>query len=202
MGDRDDGKKKSGRGRRAEDEFEDIIEEAEFEAEGWEELSGDPERASKIMEALEGVVPDIVKRAVAAGVGGLADSEEKIRSALSERQIAREVTGYVLKHADATKKEVLRIVSKEIRDFLEHMDFSEELAEILTKLSLEARVEIRFIPNKDAVRPKASGKVRVKGSAGKGDEDEKQEADEADADGGDNDGDGDEDGDGNGTKDE
>lgn len=141
-----------------------VIEEAEFEAEGWEEFE-DPEQASRLLAALEGVLPEVVRKALAAGVDGWADREEKIRAALEERHLTREAAGSLVKHADSLKREILRIVAKEIRDFLEHMDFSEELAEMLTKLSLEARVEIRFIPNKDAVRPKASGKFSVKGPA-------------------------------------
>ncbi len=155
----------SAEGRSQKRSAREVIEEAEFEAEGWDELE-DPEQVSRLLKALEGVLPDVVRRALAAGVDGWADREEKIRTALEERQLTREAAGSFVKHADSLKREILRIVSKEIRDFLEHMDFSEELAEMLTKLSLEARVELRFIPNKDAVQPKASGKFSVKGPSG------------------------------------
>lgn len=151
------------------DDAEDIIDETEFEAEGWDEIPSDPEEASKILSALEGIVPDILKKTISAGVGGLSTSEERLRSILSEKQLPKEVVAYILKQVDTTKREFYRIVSKEVRDFLEDVDLGGELSKILTSLSLEANVQVRFVPNeesvnKDSVKPKASGKVRVKKS--------------------------------------
>ena len=146
---------------------EEVIEEHDFEAEGWEELADDPEKVSKLVSALEGVLPDIVKRAFSAGMGGISASEERIRDALSDTKLPKEVVAYLLKQADSTKREFFRILSTEIREALEEMDFGGEFAKILTRLSLEARVQVRFIENEDAsgrdsVQPKAAGKVRVR----------------------------------------
>jgi len=156
------------------DDAEDIIDETEFEAEGWDEIPSDPEEASKILSALEGIVPDILKKTISAGVGGLSTSEERLRSILSEKQLPKEVVAYILKQVDTTKREFYRIVSKEVRDFLEDVDLGGELSKILTSLSLEANVQVRFVANEesvneDSVKPKASGKVRVKKAGGKGD---------------------------------
>lgn len=155
------------------DDAEDIIDETEFEAEGWDEIPSDPEEASKLLSALEGIVPDILKKTISAGVGGLSTSEERLRSILSEKQLPKEVVAYILKQVDTTKREFYRIVSKEVRDFLEDVDLGGELSKILTSLSLEANVQVRFVPNEesvnqDSVKPKASGKVRVKKAGGDG----------------------------------
>ena len=164
------------------DDDEDIIEEHEFEAEGWDEIPSDPEEASRVLSALEGIVPDILKRTISAGVGGISTSEERIRELLAEKKLPKEVVAYLLKQADTTKREFFRVVSREIREFLEDMDFGGELAKILTTLSLEARIEVRFIENeesksKDAVSPKASGKVRVRQSGSKTDDEDEGKAD-------------------------
>ena len=156
------------------DDAEDIIDETEFEAEGWDEIPSDPEEASKILSALEGIVPDILKKTISAGVGGLSTSEERLRSILSEKQLPKEVVAYILKQVDTTKREFYRIVSKEVRDFLEDVDLGGELSKILTSLSLEANVQVRFVANEesvneDSVKPKASGKVRVKKAREEGD---------------------------------
>ncbi len=147
-------------------EGEEVIDEGEFEAEGWEEIPDDPEEASKLLEALEGIVPDILKRTIEAGVGGISTSEERIRKALADKKLPKEVVAYILKQADTTKREFFRVLSREIREVLEEMDLGGELAEILTTLSLEARIQVRFVENEESVssegvKPKTSGKFRV-----------------------------------------
>ena len=57
---------------------------------------------------------------------------------------------------------VERIVSREIRIFLENVDFGGEIAKILTSVSFEIKTEIRFIPNDQAVKPQIKNKVDAK----------------------------------------
>lgn len=152
----------------ASDAEREVVGEASFEAEGWEDIPADPEDASRLLRALQGMMPDVLKRTLSAGVEGLASGEERIRSTLSEGELPKEAIGMLLRYADLTKRELLRLISREIRHFLEDMDFGGEIAKILTSLSLEARMQVRFIPNEDAVRPNASGDVTVKQSKSSG----------------------------------
>lgn len=145
---------------------EEVIEEGEFDAEGWDEIPDDPEEAWEVLEALEGIMPDILKRTIAAGVGSISTSEERIREMLAEQKLPREVVAYMLKQADSTKREFIRVLSREIREFLEDVDLGGEVAKILTTLSLEARIQVRFVENEESVssegvKPKGSGKFRV-----------------------------------------
>jgi len=148
----------------ASDAEREVVGEASFEAKDWEDIPADPEDASRLLRALQGMMPDVLKRTLSAGVEGLASGEERIRSTLSEGELPKEAIGMLLRYADLTKRELLRLISREIRHFLEDMDFGGEIAKILTSLSLEARMQVRFIPNEDAVRPNASGNVTVKQS--------------------------------------
>ena len=77
----------------------------------------------------------------------------------------KEVAGYMAKTASGTKDEVLRIIARETREFLQTVNFSEELARMLTTLSFEIKTEIRFIPNDEkygGVEPDVNAKVRLK----------------------------------------
>lgn len=155
----DDGDSEEGNG-------EEVIEDYDFDAEGWDEIPTDPEEASKLLIALQGAVPDVVKRAFTAGVEGVSSSEERIREALSENELTGEAVAYLLEHVDSFKRDFFRVLSREIREVLEEMDFGGELAKVLTRLSLEAELKVRFRENvdrddADAVEPKASGSVRV-----------------------------------------
>jgi hypothetical protein len=163
-----------------EDEFgedfeEHLFDEAEFEAEGWS-IPRDPESVARVLRSLESLLPDILKRPPQDGEEGEEDGAESLRDRLSDRKLPREAVSFILGQVDTTKREFLRILSREIRLFLEDMDLGGELAKILTSLSFEVKMEVRFIPNDQAFRPSARGSMRVKktrsGEDGEGSDEE------------------------------
>src|SRR5690554_3831238 len=84
------------------------------------------------------------------------------RARLGGTKLPREVVNFILSQVDTTKREFLRIASNEVRVFLESVDLGGEVAKILTTLSFEVRMEVRFIPNDQALKPSARGRMRVK----------------------------------------
>lgn len=123
----------------------------------WDDLAADPEEVSRLGRTLEGLLPDIVKR----GVEGLV-SEDGIRAIVTDRGLPREAVGFVLGQADATRREIVRMVSKEVRMFLENVDLGGELTKILTSVSFEIRTEVRFIPNDASVKADVRNRVGVR----------------------------------------
>lgn len=100
-----------------------------------------------IPEAVKRVVERVVERAVETGVNRLADGPENLRNFVGEMKLPKEVLHYIYTQIDDTKTDLYRVVAKEIRDVFERMQFADEIAKVLTKLSFEIRTEIRFIPN-------------------------------------------------------
>ena len=145
------------------------VDEDEHLYDDWDDLATDPEEMSRLGRALEGILPDIVKR----GVGGLV-SDEGIRSLVTDRGLPREAVGFIMGQVDATKREVVRMVSKEVRMFLENVDLGGELTKILTSVSFEVRTEVRFIPNDSAVKPNVRNRVSMRNRRGEGDEEKKE----------------------------
>jgi hypothetical protein len=81
--------------------------------------------------------------------------------------LPKDIASAVFGQIDETKNDVLRIIAKEFRDFLEATDLESELKRALTSLSFEIRMEVRFIPN-DAgtgVKPDVRSKTAVKRNA-------------------------------------
>lgn len=134
---------------------EEIEYEAEYDFEDWRDIPD--EEAGRVLRGLEALIPDIVKRTM-----GNVLHEEGIRAFVGEKNIPKEAAGFVLGQIDATRRGILRIVSREIRVFLENVDFGGEVAKILTTLSFEIRTEIRFVANEERVVPSVKNKVRVK----------------------------------------
>ncbi len=130
----------------------------------------DDERDSDLPESirtrLEAMVPDLVKKTFAAGMGALFSTEEGIRKIAKDINIP-DVAGYLATTADTTKDRVLEIIAREVREFLASVNLGEEVAKMLTALSFEIKTEIRFIPNSErysGVEPDVKAAVRLKRS--------------------------------------
>ena len=83
----------------------------------------------------EGSITDFVRRAVSAGVGAAARS----------------------------KDDIMRAAAGEVRTWLEHMNFNEELMKALSKMVIEVKTEVRFRPTEDGkVVSETTNDVKVK----------------------------------------
>ena len=127
-------------------------------------LSGLPDA---VRERLEALVPELVKKTFAAGMGAVLGTEEGIRRVTREMKLPKDVAGYLMDTAGNTKDEFMRILAREVREFLQTVNLSEEIAKMLTLLSFEVKTEIRFIPNDEkfgGVEPDVKASVRLKRS--------------------------------------
>jgi len=125
---------------------------------------GERDEGEHYRSRLEGVLPEIVKRLVDAGYEKLSESPKNVRHFMSELRLSKDALSLLLSQMDETKNGIYRAVVKEVRDFLDHTNFSEELANVLTKLSFEIKTEVRFIPNDRGTRavPDVKSKISVK----------------------------------------
>ena len=129
---------------------------------------------------LERILPELIKRLVETGYKNITEGPENVREFVREMKLPKEALALILGQIDETKNGLYRVVAKEIRDFLEHTNFAEELSKVLTTLSFEIKTEVRFIPNDAKVsgppKPDVRAKVRVK----REDVSEEPEAEEGD----------------------
>jgi hypothetical protein len=118
-----------------------------------------------IRHRLERLVPELVRKTFAAGMGAVFSTEEGIRKIA--RESLPEVAGYIASSADGAKDRVFDVIARETREFLANLNVGEEIAKILTTLSFEIKTEIRFIPNSDrfvGAEPDVKASVRLKRS--------------------------------------
>lgn len=115
---------------------------------------------------LESVIPEILKRAVEIGVEKARESPDNLKQFVHDLKVPKEVAHYLFQQIDDTKNGIFRVVAKEIRDFLEHTNFSGELQKLLTTVQFEVNTTIRFTPN-DGREPR---KTDDEGEGGEGEE--------------------------------
>jgi hypothetical protein len=126
-----------------------------------------------IRSRLERLVPELVKKTFAAGMGAVFSTEEGIRKLA--REGLPDVVGTIASSADGAKDKVFDVIARETREFLSSLNVSEEIAKILTTLSFEIKTEIRFIPNTErfvGAEPDVKASVRLKRT----DEEDKKDA--------------------------
>lgn len=116
-------------------------------------------------QRLEGLIPDLVKKTFYTGLGAVFATSEQVKEIANDFSLPKDVANYIINSAQGTKDEVLKIIARETREFLSKVDLRQEMAKLLTQLSLEVKTEIRFIPNDEAVggvKPDVKKKIRIK----------------------------------------
>jgi hypothetical protein len=96
---------------------------------------------------LDSVIPGILKRAVEKGAQKAQEAPDNLRSFVGDLKVPKELAHYLFAQVDETKNGLFRVVAKEMRDFLEHTNFSGEIQRLLTTVQFEVNTTIRFRPN-------------------------------------------------------
>ena len=95
-----------------------------------------------------GRVPDFVRKVAVAGLGALFMTEEGIRSLAGQLKLPKEVLGFLLAQAERTKDEVGRVLSDELRRFLQSDKLRDELSKLLAGMTIEVKAEVRLVPDR------------------------------------------------------
>jgi hypothetical protein len=123
----------------------------------------DDKLTESIRARLEHLVPELVKKTFAAGMGAVFQTEEGIRRLAREN--LPDVVGYAANATSDAKDKVWEIIALQTREFLSNLNLTEEIAKLLTTLSFEIKTEVRFIPNSERLigsEPDVKASVRLK----------------------------------------
>ena len=106
-----------------------------------------PDDAPEEREAKPGFVPELVKRMAVAGLGAIFMTEEGIRNLAGQLKLPKEVLTFILSQAEKTKDELARIVSDELRRFLQSEKLREEFVKLLAGTTVEINAQVRLVPS-------------------------------------------------------
>ena len=112
-----------------------------------EPLGGElPHADEAAREARLGFVPEFVRKVAVAGLGALFMTEEGIRNLAGQLKLPKEMLGYIVSQAEKTKDDLGRVVSEELRRFLQSEKLREELVRLVAGMTLEVKAELRLKP--------------------------------------------------------
>ena len=127
------------------------------------------DREERERSLLERSLPEVIRRLVEAGYEKLSEGPESLRQMLGELRLPKETLALILPQLEETKHGLYRVVAREVREFLERTNLTEELAQALTRLSFEIKTEVRFVPNEAGRvgRPQVHSNVAVRRKDGR-----------------------------------
>lgn len=99
-------------------------------------------------EQRRGGVTDFVRRFAAASLGAVVMSEEGIRKVAGQLKLPKEVLGLVLAQADKTKEDIGRVVTEEVRKFLQSDRMRDEFLKMIAGMTIEVRAEVKLVPDR------------------------------------------------------
>lgn len=113
-------------------------------------------------KAQEWALSDIIKKTLVAGMGALFMTEEGVRSFLGDLKLPKDVIQFVVGQASKTKEDLFKVLSRELRVFLESANFSEAVRRALSATSVHIDATLRFVPDGEGLRPKVTATTAVK----------------------------------------
>ncbi len=123
-----------------------------------EQFSEEPD----LEKSQEWALPDLIKKALVAGVGALFMTEEGIRSFLGDLKLPKDVIQFVVGQASKTKEDLFKTLSRELRLFLESTSFTDVVRKVLAATSIQIDASVRFVPDGESLRPEITATTRVK----------------------------------------
>jgi hypothetical protein len=97
-----------------------------------------------LIKAIDTLVPDMVKKLILVGIGGVMLTEEAVRKILSELNLSKEIVSLVISQTNKAKDEVVRTISEEFRQLIQKVNIKNEINRILKDTKIRVQLEIDF----------------------------------------------------------
>ncbi|MFL5318224.1 MAG: hypothetical protein ACJ790_01110 [Myxococcaceae bacterium] len=110
----------------------------------------------------KGFVPDFVRKMAVAGIGAVFLGEEGLRSLAGQLKLPKEALGYLVGQAERTKDEITRVVSEELRRFLQSEKVRDEFLKLVSGMTVEIKAQVRLVPPAERGAPEGDSSLLPK----------------------------------------
>jgi hypothetical protein len=105
--------------------------------------------------------------------------EGVLKNIVSEMKLPKEIVSHLISQIDETKQATLKMVTREVRQFLENTNLADEMARLLSQLSFEVSTKVRFVrndpPSTSSRKTRKSSRISEKFSASRRADDDPQD---------------------------
>lgn len=108
-----------------------------------------------------GFVQEWMRKIAVGSLGALFMTEEGLRSLAGQMKLPKEALAYLLAQAEKTKDDLSRVMSEEVRRFLQSDKLREELVKLISGMTIEVKAQVRLVPHESDEKAPAATKVTV-----------------------------------------
>jgi hypothetical protein len=106
----------------------------------------EPENSDILSKTIDVLVPDLVKKILITGIGGIFLTEEAIKKMISEVTLPKDMANFVLQQSTKSKNELVRIISEEVGNFISQIRVDREILKVLRDIKINIKMEVNFEP--------------------------------------------------------
>jgi hypothetical protein len=103
-----------------------------------------------------GFVQEWMRKIAVGSLGALFMTEEGLRALAGQLKLPKEGLAYLLAQAEKTKDDLSRVLSEEVRRFLQSDKLRDELVKLVSGMTIEVKAQVRLVPNEQAQKPASS----------------------------------------------
>ena len=115
----------------------------------------------------EWALPDLLKKALLTGTTALFMTEEGLRTFLGDLRFPKEMVQFAVNQVAKTKEELFKVLTKEVRDFLESSTLTDQFKQLLATTSLEINTKVRFVTEDQKIKPKTESQIKISKTSSK-----------------------------------
>jgi hypothetical protein len=108
-----------------------------------------------------GIAMEFMKKMAVAGLGAIFMTEEGIRNLAGQLKLPKEVLGLILTQAEKTKDDLGRVVSEELRRFLQSDKLRDEFLKLMSGMTVEIKAQVRLVPESSLREGEAKPAVKI-----------------------------------------
>ncbi len=106
--------------------------------------SGDNVDLAKIKTKLTQEDAGLLRKFLNKGKGVISSTEDNVRSIVGELTLPKELMNYFMSQIDRTKTDIVNLIGREVSQFLQATNVSEEVVKALSQLEISVKAEVKF----------------------------------------------------------
>jgi hypothetical protein len=94
-----------------------------------------------------------LRKILTTGMGAALMADDTLRNAISDINVTKQATGYIVRQALKGKEEVSKVLIGEVTKFLARINIHEEIRKAMSGLTVEVEAKIHFSSDRSSRKP-------------------------------------------------
>ncbi len=119
---------------------------------------------AKIKTKLSQEDAGLLRKFLNKGKGVISSTEDNVRSIVGELTLPKELMNYFMTQIDRTKSDIVNLIGREVSQFLQATNVSEEVVKALSQLEISVKAEVKFRHSSESPDSEKNGSSKTNDS--------------------------------------